>query len=311
MSYSWKDTYYVDRICDDLRLLGFEVVRDKDAIKYGQSIPEFIKRITSEDLVLLLISDSYLKSIECMKEILELGIENCTKKNVLPFVVNNAEIYDDKYMQYVKYWFIKAGERSKDLLELNLDSDISKDEILSKELEIYKSIGTFITLIRVNLLCSPKELYDNNYKQIIERTGIPVDTKDIFKLKKINQTVIYDLLTTNAELIGGDGWQPVDLSRYDLRNKVLVGKDIDLSGINFRYSRLSTAYLVGAELVGCCFMGSDLRGANLTYANLCDADLRGANLVGIKYDGIKIRNADFSHAIMDSNFKQFVLEHGM
>jgi len=311
VSYSWNDNYYANRICDDLKIIGFEIVRDTDVLGYRESISKFMKRISTEDFVLLLISDSYLKSTACMKEVLELGIENCIKDFVLPIVVDDAEIFNNKNIKYIDYWENKVKQRNEELSKFDPCNNISEYQKLKIERNISENVSSFITKIQDILLCSPEELWREKYRQIINKANINIDYEKLFGLRNINQTDLYNLFIRNADFLRTSVGEPVDLSRYDLRNKVLVGKDIDLSGINFRYSRLSTAYLVGAELVGCCFMGADLRGANLTYANLCDSDLRGANLVGIKYDGIRIRNADFSHAIMDSNFKQFVLEHGM
>lgn len=311
VSYSWNDSYYVDRICDDLNLLGFEVVRDKYNIRLRQSISQFIKRIGSEDFVLLLISDNYLKSTACMKEILELGIENCKKDYVFPIVVKNTDVFNDKYLEYVKFWEDKVRKKNNELSKLDPCNNIQEYLKLKKEREISENIGLFITTIQDFLLCSPEDLWSKNYSQILNKIAcVNIDYNDLFRLKKIKSKDLHDLLIKNARYLSEDIEWPIDLSRYDLKNKILVGKDIDLSGINFRYAVLSSACLIDANLIGCTFLGADLRGANLTYANLCDADLRGANLIGIKYKGIKIRNADFSYAIMDDKFKNFVLEHG-
>ena len=309
VSYSWLDNYFADRICDDLKILGFNVIRDTDVIEYSESIPGFMKRIRKEDYVLLLVSERYIKSLNCMKEMVELKKDDYRWDVLFPIVINNSDLFNDNRLKYLEYWENRIRQKDERLRGTDPCNSACEWLEFQSEKTITQNLSDFLIELKNRLLCSPEELWSKKYKIIIERTGIS-SNYNVFQTKKLSNVEIEDIIKGHKNFLNESMGEPADLSRCNLVHKVLVGKDIDLSGINFKYSILASAHLVGAELVGCNLMGADLRGANLEYANLCDADLRGANLTGIKYDGIKIRKADFSYAIMDAPFKNFVLEHG-
>ncbi|BAY94884.1 MULTISPECIES: pentapeptide repeat-containing protein [unclassified Tolypothrix] len=67
-------------------------------------------------------------------------------------------------------------------------------------------------------------------------------------------------------------------AQYDLANKKLDLRDIDISNADLMEANLSGVILIGANLQWVNFIGANLSGANLTEANLCGAVLYEANL---------------------------------
>ena len=72
LSYSWKNKDIADKIYYDLTLVGFHVVKDDHELKYTNKISDYMLRIRNADYALLLISDDFLKSINCMTEVMHL-----------------------------------------------------------------------------------------------------------------------------------------------------------------------------------------------------------------------------------------------
>jgi len=76
VSYAWGDDSVagrereaiVDDLCSALHQDGFEVGRDKRRQEIGDSIEKFAADISRADLVLLVVSQKYLKSYHCMVE---------------------------------------------------------------------------------------------------------------------------------------------------------------------------------------------------------------------------------------------------
>ena len=62
LSYSWADRITADQIDKDFHDFGIQLVRDAREISYTKSIKAFMKQVRHSDFVLMLISDSYLKS---------------------------------------------------------------------------------------------------------------------------------------------------------------------------------------------------------------------------------------------------------
>ncbi len=79
-SYAWSDNNdagesrekIVDELYESLKNDGYQVVRDKMDLGYKGLISNFIKRIGKGQIVIVAISDKYLKSPYCMFELLEI-----------------------------------------------------------------------------------------------------------------------------------------------------------------------------------------------------------------------------------------------
>ena len=73
LSYNWHDGEIADRI--DKYLSGrpeITVKRDVRDIGAWKSIREFMESIRNQDYAVLIVSDSYLKSKNCMFEVMEI-----------------------------------------------------------------------------------------------------------------------------------------------------------------------------------------------------------------------------------------------
>ena len=79
LSYCWADTEKANVIDDYLKSHKIKVARDVRDIRNWQSLKEFMRGIRNQDYAVLLISDSYLKSINCMFEVLEIMKEDNTQ----------------------------------------------------------------------------------------------------------------------------------------------------------------------------------------------------------------------------------------
>jgi internalin A len=84
VSYAWGDSspsgvereQVVDKLCAAAHLRGVRIIRDKDALRIGDRISEFMKRIGEADRVFVIISEKYLRSPYCMFELFEVW-RNC------------------------------------------------------------------------------------------------------------------------------------------------------------------------------------------------------------------------------------------
>lgn len=75
LSYSSDDENIANTISNmfhSIKHHGIELIRDKDRLSFMQDIKKFMQSIRDVDYALLIISDSYLKSNNCMYEITEL-----------------------------------------------------------------------------------------------------------------------------------------------------------------------------------------------------------------------------------------------
>lgn len=111
ISYCWKDDKVVDKIESYLGSnYDIRLHRDKLDIGTWKSIKEYMHSIACMDYIILLISDHYLKSENCMYEVLEVMRDRTYKNKIFPVVIN-TEIYNPVVQaRYVLYWQDKYKE---------------------------------------------------------------------------------------------------------------------------------------------------------------------------------------------------------
>ena len=105
LSYSWNDTQIADKLDLIFQPTGIEVKRDIRYVTYKNSIKDFMTKIRDADFALLIISDNFIKSSNCMYEVLELVKEKDYKDKILPVVMDGTRIYKaaDRFA-YILYW---------------------------------------------------------------------------------------------------------------------------------------------------------------------------------------------------------------
>lgn len=141
LSYCWKD----DKIADDIYnyfkdIHGIELHRDKIKIDAWDSIKEYMQSIKNMDYAILLISDDYLKSSNCMYEVLEVMRDREYKDKIFPVIINK-----DIYRPLIRIVYVKHWKKEYEELEVEL-KDLSPDEMgnLGKDLKRFLNIKTNI-----------------------------------------------------------------------------------------------------------------------------------------------------------------------
>jgi formylglycine-generating enzyme required for sulfatase activity len=128
ISYAWKgeSEEIVDQIDRALQARGIKIIRDKRDLGYKGSIHEFMQRIGQGNCVIVVISDKYLRSKNCMFELVEIAENKQFADRIFPIVLSDAKIYDPlDRLSYVEHWDTekaKLNKRIKKLPEVaNLD----------------------------------------------------------------------------------------------------------------------------------------------------------------------------------------------
>ena len=122
ISYAWggEREEIVDQIDQALEQRGLKIVRDKRDLGYKGSINAFMEQIGQGDCVIVVISDKYLRSPNCMYELAEIADNKQFYDRVFPIVLTDADIYDPvKRIAYVKHWEEKRVELAAAMKELD------------------------------------------------------------------------------------------------------------------------------------------------------------------------------------------------
>lgn len=173
LSYSWKDKLEADKVDNFLTDNGYYVQRDIRETDYKRNIKEFMQTIGDSDYVIPLISDTFLRSHNCMYEILELTRNSDYKSRVLQIILQSAKIFNPiDRAKYLEFW----SNQCKDL-EAILNSNIPDNakERLKKDFSdfknIEKTIYDFTTFLSDEIGKTLYDLENENFKSILSYIG--------------------------------------------------------------------------------------------------------------------------------------------
>lgn len=123
--------------------------RDKRSIESWGSITEFMKNIRKTDLVVIIISDSYLKSVACMYEVIQLLKDENWISHTMFLVEESAKgIYRPVgQLKYVKYWIDEVNDLKNELKGIDYALVTSQAEELKKIEFIQLHINDFMKTV--------------------------------------------------------------------------------------------------------------------------------------------------------------------
>jgi len=192
ISYAWgsEREEIVNQIDKALQERGIKIIRDKRDLGYKGSISEFMERIGQGNCVVVVISDKYLRSPNCMFELVEIAEGKQFHDRIFPVVLNDANIYDPvKRIEYVKHWEVKRAELAEAMKTL----DPANLQGIREDMDLYDRIrdkisGLTSILKDMNTLTPDmhrdanfNEVYDGILKRIQETTSTTNSPEDNIK----------------------------------------------------------------------------------------------------------------------------------
>ena len=152
LSYNWGSEKTADEVEKRLKPIA-DVLRDKSSIEHWGSISEFMKSIRKTDLIVVILSDAYLRSVACLYEIMQLLKDDNWISHSMFLVEDSAKgIYKPVgQIDYVNYWISERDNLEKALEGINPALVTTQAEELKK-----------IQLIQLNINDFMKSVSDRN-----------------------------------------------------------------------------------------------------------------------------------------------------
>jgi small GTP-binding protein len=171
ISYAWGGESEV--IANQLDLAfqdrGVIMVRDKPDLGFKGSIKTFMESIGRGQCVILVISDKYLKSANCLFELLQTAKQGDFTERIFPIVLEDARIYSPlDRISYVQYW-------EKQLAELDAAMDTVSPANMQgfrEDIDLYTEIRALLPRLAdilkdMNTL-TPEIHRGSNFEQLYE-----------------------------------------------------------------------------------------------------------------------------------------------
>lgn len=162
ISYNREQKDFADKIESSVRTVC-PILRDTNDIAPWGSIEEFMNRIRQAEYAVLLISDEYLKSINCMYEACQLYKDVNWKSRTMYVVLGNADlnVYTvANHERYIRYWKNRKTALEEQVKSLPPESIDSITAEIKRVSEILLMIGDFLQVIRDTNNMQPENTID-------------------------------------------------------------------------------------------------------------------------------------------------------
>lgn len=196
LSYCWQNDNIANLIYNLFEREGIKIIRDKHDLNYKQSIKEFMEQVRDADYVIMLISEEYLKSINCMYEVLEFIKDEDYKMRILPLIHQDTNIFNIiGRIDYIKYWEEEYEKLKEAANTVSRESSAEISNEIKKISNIKNTISEFINnIIDMNNIIYKDTIHDEEFKKIIkvvnktEEKGVIKASCDEFNNKEGNSS---------------------------------------------------------------------------------------------------------------------------
>jgi co-chaperonin GroES (HSP10) len=175
ISYAWggDSEKFVDRLDVALQEKGITIIRDKRDLGYKGLIKEFMERIGRGKCVIAVISDKYLKSPNCMFELVQVSKNGEFYNRIFPIVLADAQIYDPvQRLKYIKHWEDKIKELDESIKQVGAANLQGIREDIDQYTEIRHTIAALANILKNMNTLTPDIHSQSDFEvlfQLIER----------------------------------------------------------------------------------------------------------------------------------------------
>ena len=185
----------IEKELNDLYGPKIKITRDTQ-LTYRQDIDEFMKSIKTNDLIISLVSNTYLKSEACMFEISELMRDSEYAQRLAYIILSKQDekffdsgiliddlvpkIYNQQRFNYLKYWTDVRNEYVgvMDNLRDNYYATVELNERIRRTAIISQGIGAFIELLNRLNGQDFSTMYNSGFVEIIKLIDVTFKEKN-------------------------------------------------------------------------------------------------------------------------------------
>ncbi len=172
VSYAWTEesNAIVDRVQQALDDHGIHMIRDREEVRYKDSIRDFMRRIGQGKAVVVVISEKYLKSENCMFELVEIAKAQSLRERVFPIVLSDANIYKALgRVAYVRHWEDEIRKLDAALKQVRGDNLTNLQEDLNIYAEIRQLFDGITNTLRDMNALTPDQHEGSGFDELIRR----------------------------------------------------------------------------------------------------------------------------------------------
>ena len=210
LSYCHKNKIYADLIDSSIRNAGYDVKRDIRDVGPWKSFKDFMNSIREQDFCIIIISEDYLKSLNCMYEMNELVKDDFSNK-IIPIV-----LFDDIYKvegrtAIIKYWEQQYKDLENQFVTVAPENSIDISSEMKRIKAILNSITDFLTYI--SSINNPK---DNILEAILSK--LPKVDRETIENEGYSSAIA--LPEFDIKIVSHNGAIPGQAEAIDIRGEI-------------------------------------------------------------------------------------------
>ncbi len=168
ISYSWAEpsaSIVNNWLKPSLKDAGINVSVDKDDCQYQDSIELYEQEIGNADMIIAVVSQPYLKSVNCMYEMACVLKREGNLDKRLYFVATEKTQTNE---EVIGYWSKTLEDAKNDLVGVTIGRKLKEKELERIEL-ICNSIGDFLVYWNDRNRMDFSKVSENNFRMVISR----------------------------------------------------------------------------------------------------------------------------------------------
>ncbi|MCW5317760.1 TIR domain-containing protein [Nostoc sp. KVJ3] len=178
ISYAWggESEQFVNQLDETLQAKGIKIIRDKRDLGYKGLIKAFMERIGRGKCAIAVISDKYLKSPNCMFELVQIAKNGQFYDRIFPIVLADAQIYKAAArLKYIKHWEDEIKELDEGMREVGAANLQGFREEIDQYTEIRNAIAELTNLLKDMNALTPDIHSKSDFEELLNAIAQRLD----------------------------------------------------------------------------------------------------------------------------------------
>ncbi|MBC1218401.1 leucine-rich repeat domain-containing protein [Nostoc sp. UCD121] len=178
ISYAWggESEQFVNQLDENLQAKRIKIIRDKRDLGYKGLIKAFMERIGRGKCAIAVISDKYLKSPNCMFELVQIAKNGKFYDRIFPIVLADAQIYKPvARLKYIKHWEDEIKALNEGMREVGAANLQGFREEIDQYTEIRNTIAELTNLLKDMNTLTPDIHSKSDFEELLNAIAQRLD----------------------------------------------------------------------------------------------------------------------------------------
>lgn len=171
VSYAWggESEQIVNQLDETFQAKGVIIIRDKRDLGFKGRIQAFMEQIGRGKAVIVIISDKYLKSPNCMFELVQIIKNGQFYDRIFPIVLTDAQIYRPaERIKYVQHWEQQIKELDEAMKSVSSANLQGFREEIDQYTEIRNTIAELTHLLKDMNTLTPEMHTQSGFAELFQ-----------------------------------------------------------------------------------------------------------------------------------------------